>query len=49
MIVRYANAFETDKLFVPIVVVMVLGVGLMSLAKWCERRIAPWRNFDEPE
>ena len=30
MIVRYANAFETDKLFVPIVVVMVLGVGLMT-------------------
>ena len=47
MIVRYANAFETDKLFVPIVVVMILGVGLMSLAKWVEGRIAPWRNFDE--
>jgi NitT/TauT family transport system permease protein len=49
MIVRYANAFETDKLFVPIVVVMVLGVGLMWLAKWVEGRIAPWRNFEETE
>jgi NitT/TauT family transport system permease protein len=49
MIVRYANAFETDKLFVPIVVVMILGVGLMWLAKWAEGRIAPWRNFDERE
>jgi sulfonate transport system permease protein len=49
MIVRYANALETDKLFVPIVVVMVLGVGLMSLAKWVEGRIAPWRNLDERE
>jgi sulfonate transport system permease protein len=49
MIVRYANAFETDKLCVPIVVVMVLGVGLMSLAKWAEGRIAPWRNFEETE
>ena len=49
MIVRYANAFETDKLFVPIVVVMVLGVGLMGLAKWVEGRIAPWRNFEEIE
>ena len=46
MIVRYANAFETDKLFVPIVVVMILGVGLMWLAKWVETRIAPWRRFD---
>ncbi len=49
MIVRYANAFETDKLFVPIVVVMVLGVGLMWLAKWIEMRIAPWRRFDDRE
>ena len=49
MIVRYANAFETDKLFVPIVVVMVLGVGLMSLAKWVEARIAPWRRLEGRE
>ena len=49
MIVRYANALETDKLFVPIVVVMVLGVGLMWFAKWVEGRIAPWRNFDEKD
>jgi ABC-type nitrate/sulfonate/bicarbonate transport system permease component len=49
MIVRYANAFETDKLFVPIVVVMILGVGLMWFAKWIEGRIAPWRNFDDRE
>jgi len=47
MIVRYANALETDKLFVPIVVVMLLGVGLMGLAKWAEGRIAPWRNFED--
>ena len=49
MIVRYANALETDKLFVPIVVVMILGIGLMWLAKWVEGRIAPWRNFDEKD
>jgi NitT/TauT family transport system permease protein len=49
MIVRYANAFETDKLFVPIVVVMAMGVGLMGLVKWIETRIAPWRNFTDKE
>jgi len=49
MIVRYANALETDKLFVPIVVVMLLGVGLMSLVKWIEGRIAPWRNAIEKD
>lgn len=49
MIVRYANAFETDKLFVPIVVVMVLGVGLMWLTQWLERRLAPWRDSNSRE
>jgi len=49
MIVRYANALETDKLFVPIVVVMLLGIGLMSMAKWIEGRIAPWRKVIEKE
>jgi ABC-type nitrate/sulfonate/bicarbonate transport system permease component len=49
MIVRYANALETDKLFVPIVMVMILGVGLLSLAKWLEGRIAPWRNSEDRE
>jgi ABC-type nitrate/sulfonate/bicarbonate transport system permease component len=49
MIVRYANALETDKLFVPIVVVMLLGVGLMGLAKWIEGRIAPWRTAIEKD
>lgn len=49
MIVRYANAFETDKLFVPIVVVMAMGVGLMGLVKWIETRIAPWRNMSGKE
>jgi NitT/TauT family transport system permease protein len=49
MIVRYANALETDKLFVPIVVVMLLGVGLMSFTKWVEGRIAPWRKAVDKE
>jgi ABC-type nitrate/sulfonate/bicarbonate transport system permease component len=49
MIVRYANSLETDKLFVPIVVVMILGVTLMWLAKWVEGRIAPWRHLPDKE
>jgi NitT/TauT family transport system permease protein len=49
MIVRYANALETDKLFVPIVVVMILGIGLMGLARWVEGRIAPWRKVIDKE
>ena len=42
MITRYANVFEMDKTFVPVIVLMVLGVSLTSLLKWFGRRIAPW-------
>jgi NitT/TauT family transport system permease protein len=42
MIVQYANTFKTDRLFVPIVVLMVLGVGLTGLLRRLEKRIAPW-------
>jgi NitT/TauT family transport system permease protein len=44
MITRYANVFEMDKTFVPVVVLMILGVSLTSLLKWLERRIAPWSH-----
>lgn len=46
MIVQYANAFETAKLFVPIVVVMALGVVLIGLTRTVERKIAPWRRTE---
>jgi ABC-type nitrate/sulfonate/bicarbonate transport system permease component len=42
MITRYANVFEMDKVFVPVIVLMVLGVSLTSVLKWVGRRIAPW-------
>ncbi len=42
MIVQYANTFRTDRLFVPIVVLMIMGVGLTGLLRSLERRIAPW-------
>ena len=42
MITKYANVFEMDKTFVPVIVLMVLGVSLTTLLKWIGRRIAPW-------
>src|SRR5665213_1137945 len=42
MITRYANQFEMDKTFVPVIVLMVLGVSLTTILKWIGRRIAPW-------
>ena len=49
MIVQYANAFETAKLFVPIVVLMALGVTLIGLTKVIERKVAPWQNREQGE
>lgn len=44
MITKYANNFEMDKTFVPVIVLMFLGVSLTSLLKWFGRRIAPWSS-----
>jgi NitT/TauT family transport system permease protein len=44
MITRYANNFEMDKTFVPVIVLMILGVSFTSGLKWLERRIAPWSH-----
>jgi len=44
MITRYANVFEMDKVFVPVIVLMVLGVSLTTLLKWAGRRMAPWSH-----
>jgi len=44
MITRYANIFEMDKTFVPVIMLMFLGISLTTLLKWLERRIAPWSH-----
>jgi NitT/TauT family transport system permease protein len=46
MITRYAHIFETDKTFVPVLLLMVLGVAMTSLLKRLEKRIAPWSRAD---
>jgi NitT/TauT family transport system permease protein len=47
MITRYANIFETDKTFVPVLLLMFLGVTLTTMLKWVERRIAPWSRAEQ--
>ena len=44
MITTYANNFEMDKTFVPVIVLMFLGVSLTTLLKWFGRRVAPWSS-----
>src|SRR5207248_3464204 len=41
LIVRYSNAFQPDRLLVPIVIVMALGIVLTALTRGPEKRIAP--------
>lgn len=44
LVVSNANSFQTSRTFVPIVVLMILGVTLTYLLEWLEGRIAPWRS-----
>ena len=39
---QYANSFQTAKLFVPILTLMVMGVVLTQGAKILEKRMTPW-------
>jgi ABC-type nitrate/sulfonate/bicarbonate transport system permease component len=46
MVTKYANVFEMDKTFVPVITLMILGVTLTAVLKSLERRIAPWRRIE---
>jgi NitT/TauT family transport system permease protein len=46
MIVNYANLFLTAKLFVPIIVVGLMGVLLTELVVRVERRLSRWRFLE---
>jgi ABC-type nitrate/sulfonate/bicarbonate transport system permease component len=46
MIVEYANVFATAKLFVPIIVIAIVGVVLTELVQWLERRLSRWRTLE---
>jgi NitT/TauT family transport system permease protein len=42
LIVRSASIYRVDKMFVPIMVLGLLGVGLTALIRLVELRVAPW-------
>ncbi len=42
LVSQYANSFQTAKLFVPILTLMIMGVGLTGFVKVLETRITPW-------
>jgi NitT/TauT family transport system permease protein len=45
-IVYYSNAFATDKLFVVIILLALLGVALTEAVKFLEVRLAPWKETE---
>ena len=46
LIVEYANLFATAKLFVPIIVIALVGVVLTEFTMWIERRLSRWRTLE---
>ncbi|MPZ87128.1 MAG: ABC transporter permease subunit [Nitriliruptorales bacterium] len=44
VIIRSGQRFDTASLFVPIVILMVLGIGLTKAVGYLESRVAPWQR-----
>lgn len=42
LIINAGQRFDTSALFVPVVVLMVLGIGLTRAVGWLEAKVAPW-------
>jgi ABC-type nitrate/sulfonate/bicarbonate transport system permease component len=42
MVLSASNTFQTAKMFVPILVVMALGVFLLGLTRTLKRKVSPW-------
>jgi ABC-type nitrate/sulfonate/bicarbonate transport system permease component len=47
LIVKYGNRYDTASMFVPILVLMALGIQLTSLVRRAEEHFAPWRMTDD--
>ena len=47
LIVKYGNQYDTASMFVPIFVLMLLGIGLSLAVRRAEEWIAPWKATEE--
>lgn len=47
IVLNAGTTFQTAKMFVPIVVIMALGIFLMSGTRWLKRRVAPWAERNQ--
>jgi ABC-type nitrate/sulfonate/bicarbonate transport system permease component len=46
LLVRYSSALATDKFFVPVIFLALLGVGLSSAVEKLQKRLAPWKESE---
>ncbi len=46
LLIRYSSALATDKFFVPVIFLALLGVLLTLAAEALERRFAPWKETE---
>jgi ABC-type nitrate/sulfonate/bicarbonate transport system permease component len=46
LIVTNANSFRTDRTFVPILLIALLGITLTALLEWAERKVVRWAAKD---
>ena len=42
IVLTASSTFQTARMFVPIVIIVALGITLMAGTRWLKRRIAPW-------
>jgi NitT/TauT family transport system permease protein len=47
MIVKYGNQYDTASMFVPILMLMLLGIGLTMMVRRAEEFFAPWRANED--
>ncbi len=46
LLVRYSSALATDKFFVPVIFLALLGVVLTHAVEFLEKRLAPWKQSE---
>lgn len=46
LLIRYSSAFATDKFFVPVIFLAVLGVILSAAVEALQKRLAPWKETE---
>lgn len=44
LVIKYGNQFDTASMLVPVLVLMLLGVGLTAALRRAEAKIAPWKE-----